>query len=122
MRKIIIYPLFTAMAAVISASSSSVFAQWIGPPVLVQQPLVDIVELNRFTAKSNNNLNNQDLSKNPKIKQNSSNISLIYQPSIERRRINLANFFKKSRAIGPTGAAEMEKLFASTGVIEMIAQ
>ena len=53
MTKIATYlTLGVSLALTLSFSSRS-FAQWIGPPVLVQQPLVDVVELNRFAGKVN---------------------------------------------------------------------
>jgi hypothetical protein len=43
--------------------------------------------------------------------------NLIYKPSIERRKQNLANFVRKTRATDPHGAAKMETFFASNDVI-----
>lgn len=109
------------LIGVISINCSSASAQWIGPPVLVQQSLVDVVQLNRFAQKNSNN-NSQNSSRIIKRSKISSNISLTYQPSIQRRNINLASFVKKSRETDPAGAAEMAKLFASTDIIEVIGQ
>ncbi|WP_338322985.1 DUF6683 family protein [Croceibacterium ferulae] len=44
--------------------------------------------------------------------------ALIYSPSPERRRANLAQFAARTHADNPESAAQMEHLFASTDVIE----
>ena len=121
MKRNIFQLILGVLIGVISINCSSASAQWIGPPVLVQQPLVDVVQLNRFAQKNSNN-NSQISSKIIKRSKVSSNISLTYQPSIQRRNINLAGFVKKSRETDPAGAAEMAKLFASTDIIEVISQ
>lgn len=121
MKRNIFQLILGVLIGVISINCSSASAQWIGPPVLVQQPLVDVVQLNRFAQKNSNN-NSQISSKIIKRSKVSSNISLTYQPSIQRRNINLASFVKKSRETDPAGAAEMAKLFASTDIIEVIGQ
>lgn len=121
MKRNIFQLILGVLIGVISINCSSASAQWIGPPVLVQQPLVDVVQLNRFAQKNSNN-NSQISSKIIKRSKVSSNISLTYQPSIQRRNINLAGFVKKSRETDPAGAAEMAKLFASTDIIEVIGQ
>jgi hypothetical protein len=112
-KKSMVYSLSGFVVSLVFFNSNVGSAQWIGPPVLVQQPLVDVVELNRFAQKNYNN--NQSSSKNVRI---SSKISL----TIQRRNINLASFVKKSRETDPAGAAEMAKLFASTDIIEVIGQ
>jgi hypothetical protein len=116
-KKSMVYSLSGFAVSLVFFSNNVASAQWIGPPVLVQQPLVDVVELNRFAQKNYNN--NQISSKNVRI---SSKILLTYQPSIQRRNINLARFVKKARETDPAGAAEMEKLFASTDIIRAIGQ
>ena len=121
MKRNIFQLILGVLIGVISINCSSASAQWIGPPVLVQQPLVDVVQLNRFAQKNSNN-NSQISSKIIKRSKVSSNISLTYLPSIQRRNINLAGFVKKSRETDPAGAAEMAKLFASTDIIEVIGQ
>lgn len=108
----------TSLCAIWPAGSS---AQWIGPPVLVQQPLVDVVQLNRFASLPHDG-NVQDSAKNIPPKNVAFKASLTYQPSLERRKTNLANFVKKSRANDPVGAAEMARLFASTDIIGAIGQ
>lgn len=45
-------------------------------------------------------------------------VSTRYVPSAERRRANLAQFVEKARSVDPSGAEQMEKLFARTDVIE----
>jgi hypothetical protein len=121
MKKLITRSIYGLFTAVVAFSSSVVFAQWIGPPVLVQQPLVDVVELNRFAAKTDTS-NRQFSPRNTRPENVASRVSLVYQPSLERRKINLANFVKKSRATDPVGAAEMARLFASTDIIGAIGQ
>ena len=48
--------------------------------------------------------------------------SLRYLPNITSRQRNLAAFVSKTRKQDPTGAAQMEQLFASTDVIATIGQ
>lgn len=48
--------------------------------------------------------------------------SLRYLPSPQRRAANLALFVQKTRRTNPASAAAMEKLFASTDIIEAIGQ
>jgi hypothetical protein len=50
-----------------------------------------------------------------------STVSTTYDVNKARTRNNLASFVNKSRAVDPTGAAQMEKLFASTDIIGQIA-
>jgi hypothetical protein len=121
MKKLITRSMCVVFATVAALSSNVVFAQWIGPPVLVQQPLVDVVELNRFAAKTDSS-NRQFSPRNTQPENLASRASLTYQPSPERRKVNLANFVKKSRATDPVGAAEMARLFASTDIIGAIGQ
>jgi hypothetical protein len=49
-----------------------------------------------------------------------SGVNLTYSTSAERRRANLASFVAKTRAGNPASADQMERLFASTDVIEQI--
>ena len=49
-------------------------------------------------------------------------VRLVFVPSSQKRRTNLAKFVEKTRASDPTGAAKMQALFASTDVIGMIDQ
>lgn len=44
-------------------------------------------------------------------------VSFAYKPSLERRRANYASFVRKTRAVDPAGAANLEQLFASRDVI-----
>lgn len=46
--------------------------------------------------------------------------SLVYRPSLERRRANLAQFVTKTRAADPAGADQLQAMFASTDIIEAI--
>jgi hypothetical protein len=115
------FVIFATIGTAFLSNSSPASAQWIGPPVLVQQPLVDVVELNRFVKKTDTG-GSQFSSTAKRNQPASSKISLFYQPSIARRATNLANFVKKSRATDPVGAAEMARLFASTDIIEAIGQ
>lgn len=48
--------------------------------------------------------------------------SLRYVPSPRRRAANLAAFVQKTRRSNPASAAAMEKLFASTDIVEAIGQ
>ena len=48
--------------------------------------------------------------------------SLRFAVSSTRRKANLARFLEKSRAVDPTGAAELAALFASTDLIGLIDQ
>jgi hypothetical protein len=121
MKRLITCSTFGIIAASLMLTNNMALAQWIGPPVLVQQPLVDVVQLNRFARQTDNN-NRQNLSKNLQSQRIVSGTSLNYRPSLERRKINLSHFVEKSRAIDPVGAAEMARLFASTDIIGAIGQ
>lgn len=46
--------------------------------------------------------------------------ALLYQPSAERTRANLAAFVEKTRAVDPAGAAQLEQAFASADIIGTI--
>lgn len=119
MTKIAAYLTLVAALALTLSFSNRSFAQWIGPPVLVQQPLVDVVELNRFAGKVNSGDQrtfSQNIQRNPNI----SSASLVYQPSTARRKVNLDQFVAKARTRDPVGAAAMAKLFASTDMIGAI--
>lgn len=46
-----------------------------------------------------------------------STVNFLYTPSKARTRQNLAAFAAKARSVDPTGAAQMEQLFANTDII-----
>ncbi|MEJ6403631.1 DUF6683 family protein [Yoonia sp. 2307UL14-13] len=43
--------------------------------------------------------------------------TLVFSPSIERRRQNYANFIQKSRRVDPTGAAQLESDLSRTDIL-----
>jgi hypothetical protein len=48
------------------------------------------------------------------------NKSFLFEPSVTRRRANLAKFVEKTRATDPKGAAKMATMFASSDPIAML--
>jgi hypothetical protein len=53
---------------------------------------------------------------------NPAGVSLVYTPSLARRRANLAQFVNRIRASTPAGGAQLEQLFATHDVIGMVGQ
>jgi hypothetical protein len=105
--------------AVMSLTSAAGFAQgWTGPPVLVQQPLIDVVELQRFANKSGG-----DAEIREHVRPVAASAALLrFTPNLAVRQRNLAGFVAKTRAQSPESADQMARLFASTDIFAAMAQ
>jgi hypothetical protein len=63
--------------------------------------------------------NNEQINKSSVIDK-SANVAIEYTVSQQRRKKNLANFVAKTRATDPAGAAQMEQVFASGDIIDIV--
>jgi hypothetical protein len=77
----------------------------------MMRPIMDQVEgtKSQSKARENNQTSSIPLSVSP-----------TYTPSISVRKKNLANFVAKTRATDPAGADQMEQVFASGDIIEIV--
>jgi hypothetical protein len=81
---------------------------------MLLQPVV--TQANRVMNESTSPVRSQNSSPSR------SNTSVMFDPSIARRKANLSHFVEKTRATDPTGAAKMAQIFASTDIIGLIDQ
>ncbi len=103
---------FTMLAGISSGASAQ---GWAGPPVLVPQALVDVVDLNRNANRVGDSSDKTSpLVANP--------AALRFTPNLSARHRNLAGFVAKTRAQSPENADQMEQLFGSTDIFATIAK
>lgn len=107
---------FTIGAIALLASGGTAFAQgWTGPPVLVQQPLIDIPALNRDAARVNGKTETPAKTQAPRPA--AAPISYKFIPSLAQRKQNFAGFVATAEQQSVGGGAKLQTLFDVGDVI-----